>query len=142
MPMLAVTKISWPGDRNRMGQAAQDAAGELARVLRLAEPGHDDGELVAAEAGHVGRQRLLGGPDLVLPVAAGGAQPERHLLEELVARLVAQRVVDPAEVVQVDEERRHQLAAPPRLLQRLRQPLLVGEPVGQARSGCRSRPAT
>ena len=49
-------------------------------------------------------------PHFVLAVAAGRAEPERDLLEQLVARLVAQRVVDPAEVVEIDEERRHQLA--------------------------------
>jgi hypothetical protein len=119
-----------PGHANRMRQAAQNAPGELARVLWPAEAGHDDRELVAAKAGHVGRQRLLGGADLVLPVATRGAETECHLLEELIACLVAQRVVDPAEVVEVDEERSHQLPGALGLLQRLGQPLLVGEPVG------------
>ena len=65
-----------------------------------------------------GSQRVLRGAHLVLPLAAGRPEPDRHLLEQLVAGLVAQGVVDPAEVVEVDEERRHQLAAPARVLQR------------------------
>ena len=131
MPMLALTKISWPGDRNGMRQGAQDPAGELARVLGLGEARHDHRELVAAQTRHVGGDRGLGRPDLVLPVAAAGPEAERHLLKELVAGLVAQRVVDPAEMVEIDEERRDELPVPPRLVQRLRQPLLIGEAVRQ-----------
>ena len=50
----------------------------------------------------------------------------------MVARLVAEGVVDPAEVVEVDEERGDQRPLAVGLVQRVGQPLLVGEPVGQA----------
>ena len=54
------------------------------------------------------------------------------MAEELIAHLVSQRVVDPAEVVEVDEERGHQLLISAGLLQRVGQALLVGQAVGQA----------
>ena len=63
------------------------------------------------ETRHVGRKRGLGRPHLVLAVAAGCPEARGDLLEELVAGLVAQGVVDPAEVVEVDEERRHVVVA-------------------------------
>ena len=56
-----------------------------------------------------GARARTGRPHLVLPLAAAGAQAERHLPQQLVAHLVAQRVVDPAEVVEVDEEGGDQL---------------------------------
>ncbi len=115
-----------------MRQAAQDAARELGRILRVREPRDDDREFVAAEPGHIRRQRVLRRPHFVLTVAAGRAEPERDLLEQLVARLMTQGVVDAAEVIEIDEERRHQLAGRPRVLERPRQALLVREPVGQA----------
>ena len=116
-----------------MRQAAQDPARELARVLadRLS-PGMMTVNSSPPSRATSGASASCGRPHLVLAVAAGRAEPERDLLEQLVARLVAQRIVDPAEMVEVDEERGHQLAGRPRVLQRLRQTLLVGEPVRQA----------
>jgi hypothetical protein len=69
--------------------------------------------------------RLGGRPDFVLALAAGGAQPRGDLLEELVSRLVAEGVVDPAEVIEVDEDRGDQPVVPVGMLQRLGQLLLV-----------------
>ena len=129
--MLALTKISWPATGMGCARLLRIRRASLPASSALAEARHDDRELVAAQTRHVGGERGLGRPDLVLPVPAAGAEAERHLLKELVAGLVAQRVVDPAEMVEVDEEGRDELAVPPRLLQRLRQPLLIGEPVGQ-----------
>ena len=60
-----------------------------------------------------------GGADFVLPVTTGGPQPAGHLLEQLVAGLVAEGVVDPAEVVEVDEERRDELLVPAGVVQRV-----------------------
>ena len=51
--------------------------------------------------------------------------------QQLVAYFVTQGVVDPAEVIEVDEERRHQLLIPAGLLQGVGQALLVGQPVGK-----------
>ena len=132
MPMLAVTKISWPATGIGCARLLRMRRASLAASSASPEPGHDDRELVAAQPGDVRRQGVLGRTHLVLPVAAAGAQAERHLLEELVAGLVAQGVVDAAEVVEIDEERGHQLPVRLRLLQRLRQPLLVRKPVGQS----------
>ena len=96
------------GHPNRMGKAARGSGGPACRRPGLGKPGHDDGELVAAQSGHFRRQRIDGGSDLVLPLPAAGPEPDGHLLQELVAHLMAQRIVDPAEVVEVDEECRHQ----------------------------------
>jgi hypothetical protein len=81
----------------------------------------------------VGIERLARRPDLVLPLATGSAEARGDLLEKLVAGLVAEGVVDPAEVVEVDIERGHELAVTIGILQRVRQALLVREPVGQPR---------
>ena len=72
-----------------------------------------------------------GRPHLVLPFPAAGAKPGRYVAEELVAHFMAQGVVDPAEMIEVDEERRHQPLVPAGLLQGVSQPLLVREPVGE-----------
>ena len=121
-----------PVHPDRMRQPGENPASQLGRVLRVGKAGHDDGELVAAEPGDVRVERLRGRADLVLPLAAGGAQARGDMLEQLVAGLVAEGVVDPAEVIEVDEERRHQPIVAVGVLQGLGQPLLVGEAIGQA----------
>ena len=62
-------------------------------------PRQEDGELVAAQAGH-----QVGLPE-------PGPQPRVQLLEDLVAVVVAERVVDILEAVQVDPQQRGRAAA-------------------------------
>jgi hypothetical protein len=82
---------------------------------------HDDHlELVAADA----RDGVV--------VAQRRAQPARDLLQQLVADVVAQRIVDELEAVEVDEQHRHLLVEPLRLRQRLAQPIHQHRAVGQA----------
>ena len=71
-----------------------DRAGEPLRLRGAAGHGGDHRELVAAEAGHGG----VGGH--------GGTQPMRDGDEEPVADLVAERVVDVLEAVEVDQQHR------------------------------------
>ena len=125
MPMLALTKISWVPTRTGWAKLREDPAGELAGVLGIVQSRHDDGELVATQSGHLRSQGGGRGSDLVLPLSAAGPKPRGHMAEELVAHLMAQRIVDPAEVIEVDEERRHQALVPAGLLQGVGQPLLV-----------------
>ena len=75
IPMLALMKISWVADPDRVGKAADDSSSELRGILRVVQPRHDDGELVATEAGDFRSQRGHGRPDLVLALAAAGTQP-------------------------------------------------------------------
>jgi len=96
------------GHPNRVRQAAEDAPRELGGVLRVRETGMMTVNSSPPSRATSGVSASCAA-DLVLAVAAGGAEAERHLLEQLVARLVAEGVVDAAEVVQVDEERRHEL---------------------------------
>ena len=93
MPTLAVTKTSLPATlkvaaRRSITFCATSAASSVRHV------GEHDGELVAADA----RYRVA--------VAHRLLQPQRHLLQQLVAAGVAQGVVDRLEAVEVDEQRR------------------------------------
>lgn len=81
------------------GHGLEQAAGDLAGRLLVAHAPAQDGELVTAEARH----------DIAVPDRL--AQPLGHLEQELVAGLVAERVVDLLEVVEVQEEQRRPLAA-------------------------------
>ncbi|HEX6668619.1 MAG TPA: hypothetical protein VF061_03615 [Gemmatimonadales bacterium] len=101
-------------------------------MLRIGEPGHDHGELVPAESGDLGIHRGPGRTDLILALAARGPQPPRHLLEQVVPRFMAQGVVDPAEMVEIDEERRQSGVIALGLLQGAGEALLVGKAVGEA----------
>ena len=77
---------------DRPAQLAEDPLGRGDRLVASRDPAEEDRELVAALAA----DDVLG-PD-------GADQPLRDLDEDLVAGRVAVRVVDPLEVVEVDEE--------------------------------------
>ncbi|KQW97190.1 hypothetical protein ASC94_10405 [Massilia sp. Root418] len=77
-------------------------------------------ELVAAQARHG------------VAVAHRGLQPARHQPEHFVAGLVAQRVVDLLELVQVHQQHRHQCLVALGRVQRLLQPVPQQVAVGQA----------
>ena len=81
-----------------------------------------DGELVAAHA----RDRI--------GLAYQSAQPIGHHLQELVAGRMTQRVVDGLEVVEIENVRGHDLAAPD-AGQRMLQPLVQKHAVGQPGQG-------
>ena len=96
-----------------------DAPAEHFGIRRAGDAGHDDCELVAAEAGNgIGRARH-------------GTQPGTDLADQLVAGGVAERVVDRLEAVEIEIEER---SAPPcpRAKQRFGELLLEEEAVGEA----------
>ena len=87
-----------PGERERRRERRQQSIGDGQRILRVVELIEQDDELVAAQPGGAGG------------VAAGGdavAAPQRlaqslgNLLEQLVAHLVSQAIVDQLEAVEV-----------------------------------------
>ena len=80
-------------DRDRVGDAGADAAGDLERLL-LTHVEDDDRELVAAEAGDA-----VPGPD-------AGLQALGEVHQQRVPDLVAEGVVDALEVVEVDQHQR------------------------------------
>ncbi len=80
---------------------------------------HDDDKLVAAESAH----RIF--------AAHGLGQATRHDAQQTVADMMAQRVIDEFEAVQIDEQHSHLLAGRTRLPQRLAQTLLAQRAVGQ-----------
>ena len=121
MPMLAVTWILAAGQRIRPADRVQDVlrdGGELARIGAILDQ-HD--ELVAAEPRHG------------VALAQVMAQPPRDVLQQAVARLVAEAVVDVLEAVEVDEEERELLAAPLRERERALQRVHEHRAVGQVR---------
>ena len=103
MPTLQETWISHPRD-----QPALDEVRHLVAVFHAVQ--HDD-ELVAAKAAH----RVAG--------AHGIRKAPRDRAQQPVADVVAERIVDVLEAVQVDEQHRHFFSGAVRLLQRDAQPL-------------------
>ena len=73
-------------------------------------------------------------------VAQRGGERRADALQELVADPVAERVVDVLEPVEVDEQHADAAAAALRLRDRLREPLVQQQPVGQSRSARRASP--
>ena len=112
-------ELSWPAIRSALRRTAVPSS----------RPGQQDHELVAAPAAdHVG-------------VAHGARQPSGTFLQHEVAELVAERVVDLLEAVQVDEHH-----AQPGVEARAVEDRFVGQPfelatVDEARSVRRSSPA-
>ena len=78
-------------DRERLAQLGEQRLGDGAGLLVRGQVGDQDAELVAAEAGD----------HLVL--LERGAQALGDLLQETVAGVVAERVVDLLEVIEVDQ---------------------------------------
>ena len=99
---------------------SRDALGEARGVGVVDQAGQDDRELVAAE------------PADRVPGADGGAQPRGHLTEQLVARGVAEGVVDllePVEVAEQDAEARAAVASGSASSSRSRNSVRFGRPV-------------
>ena len=104
--MLAVTRHSWPRIDDGFHDDRQDLArhrGRLSRLVDLLEQHH---EFVAAETRDDVR------------CAQALPQPCADLAQQHVAGLVAQRVVDDLEPVEVDEQHGELAAVPPRRLDR------------------------
>src|ERR671924_190744 len=97
----------------------EDPVGDVRRLLEVSDPVEEDRELVAAEA-----RDGIGGPH-------GADEALRDLLEDDVARRVAEAVVDGLEVVEVDEHDadggRASLGAHERLLDAVGEEGAVGE---------------
>ena len=108
-----------PEDDEGLAHRLERALGQLIDGQLVDQSRQEDGELVPAHPGHG------------VLAADGVHQPLADLLDEVVARGVAQRVVDGLEVVQVDEEHAHRLAHPARAHQLLLDPVLEEPAVGQ-----------
>ncbi len=110
-----------PFDRDRLAELLQEASGDRERDLVVGKLGQQHPELVTAQAGH----------DVV--VTQHRRQPGPDLLQQLIAEMVAQGVVDLLEVVEVHEH--HRDAALPQAggVDSLREPRLEHHAVGEAR---------
>ena len=114
--------------REGLDEAAEDLARHLAcGVFQGHDVFQEHHELVAADP----RQRVALAHD---PREALG-----DALEECIPDDVAERVVDVLEPVQIDEEKREAAAAPPRLADAERQPVVEQQAVGQAGEGIAGR---
>ena len=82
----------WPDDRIGRADRGDDASGDRLQRIGIGCAGGDDGEFVAAEP----RDEIVAAHD--------AAQPLRDVEDQLVADMVAERVVDVLEVVEVDVE--------------------------------------
>ena len=99
------------GENHRLGQRFQNLAGHRAGLVLGAQPFCQHREFIAAEA-----RDHVDFPDT-------GDQPFRHYAQYLVARVVAQTVVDVLETVEVEKQDRQHLATALGALQRLVQHL-------------------
>ena len=112
-----------PDDLQRIGQRAQHTLGDDRGLARVRDVLEQHGELVAADP----RDRVAG--------PQRGVQAQRDRLQQLVAGLMAERVVDDLEMVEVDEQHRSAGIGPAttRASQRLLQPV---EEEGAVRQAC------
>ena len=117
---VCVVPASTQGSAN-----ARRIRSETTRVLLLLDVDEQHGELVAAEP-----RRRVGGPQ-------GALEPRGHDPEQVVAGLVAERVVDRLEVVDVDVEDRDVARA---AVERVRHPVHEQAAGSRARSGDRGTP--
>ena len=104
-----------------------DPLDQIGDIGRTGHRGLHDRKLVAAQPRH----------DVGFPETT--AQPRGHGLEQFVAALVSERVVDALEFVEVQIEHRQLLAAPD-ALERLFELLAEKHPVGQIGQAHRSAP--
>ena len=102
-----------------VGNGGDDGLGHRGGVAGFGQMGQDDGEFVAAQAGH----------GVGFPHAAG--QALGHRLQQQIADMVAQGVVDVLELVQIQKHQRHPVAAPLADRQGLAQAFLKQFAVGQ-----------
>ena len=118
--MLADVSVSRPSTSSGWLNAAPIGA-RCARRRLAADAFEQDRELVAAEARHrVGRSRRL-------------HQPLRRRLQQAIAGVVAERVVDVLEVVEVEEHDRHAQLRALRQRQRVLDPVPEQAAVGEQR---------
>ena len=99
IPMLASSTADDAVERERARERVLQAAGELGGHPAVGQPAQEHGELVAAEP----RERVAAAHDAL--------QARGDLLQQAVAGVVAERVVDLLEAVEVDEQQRGGLAA-------------------------------
>jgi hypothetical protein len=109
-----------PGQIKRLFQDVENAAGNGGGILIGAQIGHEHGEFVAAQPRH-----------RVARTDASG-QPAAGFLQQQVAHVVAQGVVDQFEAVKVDEHKPNHLAVAFGLMHGLAQPVHEEGAVGQA----------
>ena len=123
MPIEAVVWHSWPASSMGSASAVKQPGRDALDVVDLAALVEDHHELVAAEARH----------DVACPQRA--AQPVRHFEQEQIAGLMAERIVDDLEAVEIDEQHRETVIVALRCVDRLAQQPVEGlavRQVGQA----------
>ena len=107
------------GEIERRLERLQHAPAEQLGVDRVLDADEHDAELVAADPRH--------GVDL----AHAGAEPHRDLLEQEIARGMAEGVVDVLEAVEVEKQQGRHVAPAADAGDRLLEPLEQQNPVGQ-----------
>ena len=128
MPMLAVMKCSPEREDDRLVDRLRDALGDADRLVRAVEVLADDEELVAAQPRDGVRR------------PHGVVEPRRQRDEQVVAGLVAERVVDELELVEVGEQHGDRPAVAPAARERALQPVERERAVGSPVSGsCSAR---
>ena len=110
----------WPRDGVRRADRGNDPAGDGLQRIGIRRASGDDGEFVAAEPRHQ------------IVAAHDAAQTLRHVEDELVADVMAERVVDVLEVVEVDVEHRGGESAAAHIIDGLLEALAEIDAVGQA----------
>lgn len=96
--------------QHRLLQCLLDALGNAQGVVGAAQRLGHDGELVAPQPRH-GEALFQIGTAYGVTAPQGGPEPCRHLLQQPVAGVVPQAVVDVLEPVEVEEHQRHRLPA-------------------------------
>lgn len=108
------------GDVDRVGQGGYDPSGQGFRFRNVGDPLLQKGELVAAEAG---QGRVLVDQQL---------QPLGDRLQKLIADIMAERIVDGLEAVDIQKVQRMHAPRPCRLQQQRLDAVRQIGPVGQA----------
>ena len=107
-------------DLHQRYEGGNDLFGDARGIIDIGDVLQDDDELVTAQPRHrVGRPH-------------GAAQAVSHFLEQFVADLVTERVVDDLETVEVEKHHRDAALAARRLRQRMLQAVVEQRAVGQS----------
>ena len=120
-PTLASIETSARAQRERVLERVEHALGQRQRLAVALDVLGEDHELVAAEA----RDRVAVAHQLGQPLGDGDQQP--------VADVVSEVVVDRLELVEVDEQHRHDAVAAVQARERLARAVHQQQAVGQAR---------
>ena len=119
--LMPTSHVRSPPSENGMPSASTSAAAGRSRSAQPVDAFEQDGELVARQPRHG-----VGG-------AHGADQPLGHGLQQPIARIVAERVVDVLEVVEVEEHHGHVALGAAgereRVLDAIAEQVAVGEPV-------------